>query len=219
MPPDLDHPSSAAGKRVFDIAVSLLALTVASPVLVLVAVAIKLDGPGPVIYRGVRVGRGGAPFRLYKFRTMVPDADQIGPAVTGAGDGRVTGVGRWLRRLKLDELPQFVNVLAGDMSVVGPRPEHPTFVAHYTEEQRALLSVRPGITSPATLEYADEEARLGGEAADLYLSGVLPAKLAIDLEYVRTASTLTDLKIVARTFRLVLGRALRRPLSGGSRPR
>lgn len=219
MPPDSDHPSSAAAKRVFDIVVSLFALTVTSPVLALVAVVIKVDGPGPVIYRGVRVGRGGAPFRLYKFRTMVPDADQIGPAVTGAADPRVTRIGRWLRRLKLDELPQFANVLAGDMSVVGPRPEHPSFVAHYTVEQRALLTVRPGITSPATLEYADEEARLGDEGADLYLSGVLPAKLAIDLEYVRTASILTDLKIVARTFGLVLGRAFRRPLSGGSRPR
>jgi lipopolysaccharide/colanic/teichoic acid biosynthesis glycosyltransferase len=181
------------------------------------AVAVKLDGPGPVIYRGVRVGRGGAPFRLNKFRTMVPDAESSGPAVTAAGDGRVTSVGRWLRRLKFDELPQFINVLAGDMSVVGPRPEHPEFVARYDDSQRQVLTLRPGITSLASVEFSDEESLLAGDNGQSYLDDVMPAKLALDLEYVRRQSLLLDLRIVGRTAGVVLRRVLR--VSGGSRRR
>ncbi len=207
----------APGKRLFDLLVAATALVVTSPLLAVAAVAIKLDSPGPVLYLATRVGRDGRPFRLFKLRTMVAGADRLGPAVTAGGDSRVTRVGGWLRRLKLDEIPQFANVLLGDMSVVGPRPEHPDFVARYSEAQRRVLAVRPGITSLASLAYSDEESLLAGENRRSYVDDVMPAKLALDLEYVGRPSLLLDVRIVGRTAGLVIARALR--LSGGSQRR
>ena len=144
-------------KRLLDIGISSIALAVFSPLFLIIALLIKLDSPGPVFYRGVRVGRFGRPFRMFKFRTMVQDADKIGPPSTAADDPRITRVGRWLRRFNIDELPQFIDVLLGNMSLVGPRPDLPELIELYTEEERkVLLSVRPGITDWATLWIRNE---------------------------------------------------------------
>jgi lipopolysaccharide/colanic/teichoic acid biosynthesis glycosyltransferase len=184
-------------KRLFDIIVSAAALLVLSPLLLVLALIVRLTSPGPALYRATRVGRGGELFTLYKVRSMVADADKHGPAVTGSGDPRITPIGRVLRRTKLDELPQFFNVLRGDMSLVGPRPEDPRYVAHYTPTQREVLSVRPGITSPATLHYRHEEALVTSEAH--YIAEIMPAKLAIELGYIRQATLRSDIGILVRT--------------------
>ena len=192
-------------KRLFDLVLSASLLVLFSPLLVLVAVAIRLNSKGPVVFRQARSGKDGVPFDIWKFRTMVADADRLGPIITTAGDSRVTRVGALLRRTKLDELPQLVNVLRGEMSFVGPRPEVPKYVALYTPAQRAVLNVRPGITGISQLEMRDEEAQLEGvkdiEAA--YIERLMPAKLRLDLEYVRSHSFVGDLSILLRTaFRL-----------------
>jgi lipopolysaccharide/colanic/teichoic acid biosynthesis glycosyltransferase len=165
-----------------------------------IAIAIKAQDGGPVLHRAVRIGRGGRPFRLFKFRTMVAGADSMGPGITAGGDPRITPLGRRLRRAKLDELPQLVNVLLGDMSLVGPRPEDPRYVALYTPEQRQVLLVRPGITSAASLAYRREEQLLSGpdwEAA--YRGQVMPAKLTIDLDYLARRSFWSDVMLIVRT--------------------
>jgi len=170
-----------------------------------VALLVKLSSPGPVFFRQERVGRNGQLFRIYKFRTMRPNTG--GPQVTGRADPRITPIGALLRHWKLDELPQLINVAKGEMALVGPRPEVPRYVAHYTPEQREVLSVPPGITGAAQLKYRHEEDLLR-DAADpeaLYLCEIMPAKLAIDLEYIRRRSAWTDLRLVAETFRRVLG--------------
>lgn len=187
-------------KRTFDLLASALGLIILSPIFALIALLIRLTSPGPVFYRARRVGQGGREFTLYKFRSMVADADRRGPGITAAGDSRVTPVGRVLRRTKLDELPQLWNVLRGDMSLVGPRPEDPRYVALYTPEQRRVLDVRPGITSLASIEYRNEEAVLHGpDWEQHYIHEVMPAKLAIDLRYVQRATLFTDLLIILRT--------------------
>jgi lipopolysaccharide/colanic/teichoic acid biosynthesis glycosyltransferase len=190
-------------KRAFDIFCSVVALAVLSPLLAAIAAAIKvLGGPGPVIYRGSRIGRFGVEFHILKFRSMRAGSD-IGAQLTAGSDSRVTGVGAFLRSTKLDELPQFWNVLRGQMSVVGPRPEAPRYVAHYTEAQRTLLLVRPGVTGAATLEYRNEEAVLAQVADDkreaFYLESLLPKELAVELEYVANWTFRRDLVIIART--------------------
>lgn len=191
--------------RAFDVGFALAGLTATAPILPVLALAVRLGSPGPVLYRATRVGRDGVPFQLYKFRTMVVDAANQGPGITGRDDPRVTRVGRIMRRAKLDELPQLYNVLRGDMAVVGPRPEDPLYVAIYTDEQREMLAVRPGLTSLAVLAYANESETLGGgePTEDLYVREVMPAKLALDLEYVRTRTLWLDLRIVFRTARAV----------------
>ena len=187
-------------KRTFDLLASALGLIILSPIFALIALLIRLTSPGPVFYRARRVGQGGREFTLYKFRSMVADADRRGPGITTAGDPRVTSIGRVLRRTKLDELPQLWNVLRGDMSLVGPRPEDPRYVALYTPEQRRVLDVRPGITSLASIEYRNEEAVLHGpDWEQHYIHEVMPAKLAIDLRYVQRATLFTDLLIILRT--------------------
>lgn len=187
-------------KRAFDFSASALGLIILSPLLALIALLVRLTSRGPVFYRARRVGRGGREFTLYKFRSMVADADRQGPGITAAGDPRVTPVGRILRRTKLDELPQLWNVLRGDMSLVGPRPEDPRYVALYTPEQRRVLDVRPGITSLASLEYRNEEAILhGSDWEQRYIHEVMPAKLAIDLRYVQHATLFSDILIILRT--------------------
>lgn len=187
-------------KRAVDLICAALGLVVLSPILLGVALAIKLSSPGPVFYRATRVGRGGTPFRLYKFRSMVVDADRRGPAITAGGDPRVTPIGRWLRRTKVDELPQLLNVLAGEMSLVGPRPEDPRYVALYDDDQRRILTVRPGITSAASLAYRHEEALLSGPDWErTYRTTIMPQKLAIDLAYVEKQSLWEDFRIILFT--------------------
>lgn len=199
--------TSDALRRALDIAASAVGLLVLSPLFAVIAAAIVLENGRPVFYRGRRVGRAGRPFYLLKFRTMVPDADRLGPAITAKGDPRVTRVGRWLRRTKLDELPQLLNVLRGEMSLVGPRPEDPKYVALYDADQRRVLSVRPGLTSPASLAFRDEEQRLAGEDWEqVYREQILPAKLAIDLEYLSRRTVASDLRLVLRTLRVFTAR-------------
>jgi lipopolysaccharide/colanic/teichoic acid biosynthesis glycosyltransferase len=197
-------------KRLFDIVAAAAALIVLSPVLAGIAAIIKRTSPGPVFYRGVRVGRGGRPFRMLKFRTMVVDADRVGGPSTAGDDPRVTRIGRSLRKWKLDELPQFVNVLAGDMSLVGPRPEVQQYVDMYSDEEQIILSVRPGLTDWASLWNPDEGAVLAGspDPERTYLEKIRPAKIRWQLEYVRRRSFLVDLTILARTAAAIL---LRRP--------
>lgn len=188
-------------KRAFDVLVASVGLIILSPLLIGVAIAIKLTSPGPIFYRARRVGKDGREFYVYKFRSMVIDADKIGPAVTGAIDPRITPIGRTVRRTKLDELPQLLNVIRGEMSLVGPRPESPKYVALYTETQRQVLRVRPGITSPASIAYRHEEQLLTGTDWETdYIQTVMPAKLALDLEYAQNPNLAYDLRLIFQTF-------------------
>lgn len=195
-------------KRLFDIVASGLALLVLLPLLVLLALAVALGSPGGAFFRQTRVGRNGEPFQLLKFRSMRPGSEAKGQITVGERDPRITGVGHFLRRTKLDELPQLLNILKGDMSVVGPRPEVPRYVALYTAEQREVLRVRPGLTSLASIAYINENEVLGRSADPerTYVEEVMPAKLALDLRYVRERSMVLDLRIIAST----VGRIFRR---------
>lgn len=186
-------------KRFIDIVVALVFLVVLFPVLLALGLAVWLSDPGPIIYRGRRIGREGREFAIMKFRSMRRDTGARG-AITVGNDPRVTPVGRALRATKLDELPQLVNVLRGDMSLVGPRPEAPEYVAHYTPEQRQVLSVRPGITGLSQIYFRHEEQLLTGRAPEFYyIDAILPAKLALDLDYVRTKSLWKDVKVLLLT--------------------
>jgi lipopolysaccharide/colanic/teichoic acid biosynthesis glycosyltransferase len=188
-------------KRVFDFLVSTIILIVLSPVLLLIAFLVKLTSPGPVLYLAKRVGKGGGIFHLYKFRSMVMDADVAGPKVTIAEDPRVTPVGIVLRKFKLDELPQFLNVLVGEMSLVGPRPEDPHYVAHYSLDQKRVLDVLPGVTSAASVKYHHEAQLLReNDWERTYLEVVLPKKLRMELEYIDNHSFWSDLAILWQTF-------------------
>ena len=192
-------------QRIFDVVISALGLLSLLPLLLGIAVLIRLTSSGPILHRGTRVGKDGKIFCIYKFRTMAVNAAQLGPGITAAGDAHVTPVGRWLRRPKLDELPQLVNVLKGDMSLVGPRPEDPRYVALYTPEQRRVLSVRPGITSAASVRYRREEAILQGPNwEEVYRTVVMPNKLRLDLEYLEYRTFLSDMKILWATCRVLL---------------
>lgn len=197
-------------KRAFDVVVSAVVILIALPLWAVVALVIKLDSPGPVFYRGRRIGRGGEPFHIYKFRTMVTGAAKKGPGITSGEDPRITGVGRLLRKLKIDEMPQLINVLRGEMSIIGPRPEDPRYVAHYTPEQRRVLSARPGMASPAFIKYRHEEeilAAAGDDWEDVYVNQVLPDKLELDLEYIEHRSLLYDLGIFAQAARSLFTRS------------
>lgn len=188
-------------KRTFDIITCGLGLLILAPLMALIALLVKADTPGPAFHRGRRVGKDGRLFHILKFRSMVVGAAAAGPGITAGRDPRVTRVGRLLRKSKLDELPQLINVLRGDMSLVGPRPEDPRYVALYTPEQQRVLSVRPGITSLASVEFRNEEAILArGDLDSLYTRVVMPRKLAIDLHYIDRMSVLRDLGILLRTF-------------------
>lgn len=194
-------------KRVFDMLVSAAALVLLSPLLLLLAAWVKLDSPGPVFFRQERVGRGGVPFRIHKLRTMRHAEREGGPQITVGDDQRITRAGAVLRRYKLDELVQFIDVLRGDMSLVGPRPEVPRYVALYPPAMREkILSVRPGITDPASIAYRNESEVLA-RAADpeaTYVNVVMPAKLRLAAEYVEHASLWTDLRLLGRTLRILL---------------
>lgn len=187
-------------KRILDFVVTALGLIVASPLLLLLCLLIKLSDSGPIFYRANRIGKGGVPFAVYKFRTMIVDADKLGPAVTASGDSRVTPIGAFLRRTKLDELPQLLNVFNGEMSLVGPRPEDLRYVALYTPAQRQILDFVPGITSAASLAYRHEEQMLTGDDWEtVYQTKVMPEKIAIDLAYMGSANVITDLKLIFQT--------------------
>ena len=189
------------GKRALDVFLSAIGLLMLSPGFVMIACCIKLATLGPVFYRQIRTGQEGRQFQILKFRSMIVDASKRGLGITVSGDNRVTHVGRFLRRYKLDELPQLWNVLCGDMSLVGPRPELPVYVAGYTLEQRVVLSARPGITDPASLAYRHEEELLSGHQnpEEFYRSEVLPDKLARNLSYIQTMSLKNDLRIILKS--------------------
>jgi lipopolysaccharide/colanic/teichoic acid biosynthesis glycosyltransferase len=197
-------------KRLFDLLGAAVALLLLSPLLLVLAALIKLDTPGPVFFRQQRVGRFGRPFRIHKFRTMVMDAPQRGLALTVGADPRITRSGRWLRHTRLDELPQLIDVLSGHMSLVGPRPEVPRYVAHYPPALRErALAVRPGITDPSSLDFLDEGELLAA-AADPereYIDRILPRKLQAAAEYAARATLWTDLQVIGRTVRMLLQRA------------
>lgn len=188
-------------KRVFDMLLASLALLVLSPVLVGTALVVKLTSRGPVFFRQERMGRNFRRFFIYKFRTMVPDAHQRGPQLTSGEDPRITWVGKFLRKAKLDELPQLLNVLKGDMSFVGPRPEVPRYVDLFRDDYAAVLRVRPGITDLASIKYANE-AEILGQVADPeaeYVQRILPDKLKLGKEYVEQSSLLFDLRLLIVT--------------------
>jgi len=202
-------------KRLFDIVLSLILLILFSPLIVILFILIKVDSEGPGFYRGLRVGPGGKPFRMMKFRTMIPDADKVGGPSTSNDDPRLTRVGNFLRRYKLDEFPQLINVLKGEMSFVGPRPEVPSEVARYTEEERKLLTVRPGITDYASLTYHNEGEILEGaeDPHETYRRLIRPGKMKLGLRYVREQSFRTDMKILTMTLMTLLGSRLK--IGGG----
>jgi len=188
-------------KRLYDVSWAALGVAVLSPVLALLALLVKLFDGGPVLFRQQRVGQGGRLFWICKFRTMIVAAERHGPGVTRDGDARITRLGRWLRKTKLDELPQLWNVLVGDMSFVGPRPELPRYVAHYTAAQREILRFKPGITDPATLAFRNEEELLAA-AADVeayYLEHCVPRKIELNRRYQADANLWRDTQIILRT--------------------
>ena len=194
-------------RRVLDITTALTGLLLLSPVLILLSLWVKLTSRGPVFYRARRVGKGGREFYLLKFRTMVAEADKIGPGLTLDHDPRITPTGQRLRSHRLDELPQLWNVLVGDMSLVGPRPEDPRYVAHYTDEQQEILNSRPGVTGPAQIAFRNEPERLrtASDPEGTYLREIMPAKLALDLEYLRRRTVWTDLGMIFSTLRIYVG--------------
>ena len=193
-------------KRAMDIAISGCALAVIWPVLLLIALAIKIDDPGPVFYRQVRVGRNGKEFRIFKFRTMIVDADKKGLAITVGRDNRITRMGRLLRKTKLDELAQLINVFTGEMSFVGPRPEVPKYVNMYTPYQRQVLLVRPGITDYASIAYRNENDLLEGadDPERMYIDVIMPDKIELNMKYLREISPLADIRLIFSTIVAVI---------------
>lgn len=193
-------------KRIFDILFSLCVLVIFSPFLIILSVIIFFNDFGPVFYKAPRVGRNGKLFKMFKFRTMVVNADKIGASSTTSSDSRITKVGKFLRKTKLDELPQFINVFTGKMSVVGPRPDVKAFTDMFTEEEKAILSVKPGITDYASIWNSDEGKILeGAEDPDkAYMELIWPEKKRLQLKYVREHSFWTDIKIVFLTLLAVV---------------
>jgi lipopolysaccharide/colanic/teichoic acid biosynthesis glycosyltransferase len=192
-------------RRALDVLVAGAALVVLAPLLAAVGIAVRLGSPGPALFRQTRVGRGGAPFTLFKFRTMWQDA--AGPSVTGAADARVTPIGAWLRRWKIDELPQLVNVVRGDMTLIGPRPEVPRYLDALGARGRDYAAVRPGLADAATLVYYDEAALLA-RAADPerhYVEVILPDKVRLSVDYARRRTALTDVRLVWTLARRIVG--------------
>jgi lipopolysaccharide/colanic/teichoic acid biosynthesis glycosyltransferase len=194
-------------KRIFDFAVSIIGLLVLLPFLLIVGLLIKVDSTGPVFYLQERTGRNGNSFRLFKFRTMHVNSDRLQAITVGSRDPRITRVGYYVRKFKLDELPQLINVATGEMSLVGPRPELRKFTDHYDNEQKGVLQVRPGITDPASIRFRNENELLEGKADPIgyYEKEILPVKLAMNLEYIRTQSFWGDVGIIFKTvFSVVL---------------
>jgi lipopolysaccharide/colanic/teichoic acid biosynthesis glycosyltransferase len=189
-------------KRIFDIVFSLLGLFMLCPLFIIVSIAIKIDSPGPIFFRQVRVGRFGKPFLIHKFRTMCDKSEMDGLKITVIGDKRITAVGKYLRRYKIDEIAQLFDVLRGEMSLVGPRPEVPEFVAAYPPEvKNAVLSIRPGITDNASIKFRNENCILAGSSdpTEHYINEVLPIKIKYYLDYVEVRSFFGDILIIIRT--------------------
>ncbi len=193
-------------KRAFDLTCAALGLAVLSPVLLVVALLVRLSSPGPVLFRQERVGLGGETFEILKFRTMYVGAERRGPQLTIGADPRVTPVGEVLRAWKLDELPQLINVVRGEMSLVGPRPEVPRYVALYTPAQRRVLSVRPGITDPASVAFRSESELMAQheDPEELYVETIMPEKLRLNLEYLEGRTLLSDVGVILGTLLAVI---------------
>lgn len=196
-------------KRLFDIFFSLLGILVLLPFFFIFSILIIIDSGFPVFYLQSRVGKGGKDFPLFKFRTMKKNADRAGLLTIGKKDPRITSIGTFLRKYKIDELPQLFNVLSGTMSLVGPRPEVRKYVTLYNEEQKKVLSVKPGITDYASIAYAEENELIASSKnpEQFYIKEVLPSKLSLNMEYIKTQSFYTDLKIIAKTIGRILGRS------------
>ena len=186
-------------KRLFDITAALIGLIILIPVFIVVAILIKLDSPGPVFFKGKRVGQYGKIFYILKFRSMVPDAPQKGATITCKDDPRITRIGGFLRNTKLDELPSLVNVLKGEMSLVGPRPEAPAWVERYTPQQQVVLTIKPGITGLAQIKYRSEEELLSKANWETEYFQIMHDKLNIDLHYVKNRSFILDIRILLGT--------------------
>jgi lipopolysaccharide/colanic/teichoic acid biosynthesis glycosyltransferase len=195
-------------KRAFDLVFASLGCLLLLPLLLLLAAAIMVGSPGPVFYRGKRIGLAGKPFRIFKFRTMIVDAEQKGGSSTSDSDSRITNVGRWMRKYKFDELPQLFNVILGEMSFVGPRPEVEYYVNMYTQDEKAILTVRPGITDWASIWNSDEGAVLAAspDPDKAYLELIRPEKIRLQLKYVHSRSFATDLRILLETAKVLLHR-------------
>lgn len=194
-------------KRVFDLAAATVGIVALAPLLVLIAISIKLDSPGPVFYLGRRTGFRGLPFHIIKFRTMVDGGEHKGGGTTALNDPRVTRVGKWLRRRKLDELPQLFNIVKNDMSFVGPRPELPYYTSRYTGDELLILSVKPGLTDFSSIEFAALDEVVGAIDADrVFEEQVLPRKNRLRIDYVKQQGFITDLRVLARTAAKVFGK-------------
>jgi len=201
-------PKRAWVKRTFDLGFAMIALLLLSPLFLLGSLLAKLQSKGPVFYKAKRVGKDETLFEMYKFRTMVVNADTLGGSLTTYRDTRITSIGRFLRWTKLDELPNLINVIKGEMSLIGPRPEAPTYVKYYTEIQKQVLQVKPGMTGPSQLANRDEEEKLKGQqdAEHYYITELMPKKLALDLHYVATQSITSDIGWLLKTFWVVIVR-------------
>lgn len=188
-------------KRLVDFIASTIGLIILSPLLIIVSIIIKFSSPGPVLFKQIRVGINEENFEIFKFRTMVVDAEKIGKQITVGKDPRITGIGNFLRKFKLDELPQLVNVLIGNMSLVGPRPEVPKYTKFYSEIQRNVLKVKPGITDYASIKYSNENELLSTSQnpEETYINEVMQDKMKINLEYIQRRSVLEDFKIILLT--------------------
>lgn len=205
---DISGWNSSFGKRLLDIIGSSVVLVLASPLMLLVAAAVQIGSPGPVFFRQERVGKGGAEFEMLKFRTMYHRPAEGGPGLTRKGDNRVTPVGKLLRKWKLDELPQFVNVLRGEMSLIGPRPDLADFYATLNPARRQILRLKPGITGWATVQFRDEESVLAAvpheKMVNFYISDLMPRKVDLDLSYARGATLKGDIGILLQTLAAIL---------------
>jgi len=193
-------------KRIFDILISLFSLILLFPILIIVLVLIKLTSKGPVFYRQTRVGEKSRDFKILKFRTMYVGADKLGLLTVGGKDSRITRIGYYLRKYKLDELPQLINVFIGEMSFVGPRPEVRKYVALYTEEQKKIFKVRPGITDMASIEYRNENEILSQQINpdQYYIEVIMPRKIQINLDYISQRNLYQDFSVILKTFSAIL---------------
>ncbi|MCF6465102.1 hypothetical protein C3E90_04260 [Clostridium sp. Cult2] len=188
-------------KRMFDILVSFIGLLILLPAFIVIAIVIKLGSKGTVFFRQIRVGKDGKEFMIFKFRTMIIDAEKKGMQLTVDGDNRITKSGHFLRKSKVDELPQLINVLIGDMSFVGPRPEVPKYVAMYDENQRCILKIRPGITDIASIEYKDEDLILAQSKnpEETYINEIMPKKIKLNVKYIENMSIAYDIRLIIET--------------------
>lgn len=193
-------------KRIFDIGASFFGLVILSPILLLISIFIKIDSKGPVFFKQQRVGKNKKVFEIYKFRTMVTDAEKIGKQITIGNDSRITNVGKFIRKCKLDELPQLLNVLRGEMSLVGPRPEVPRYVELYDEYQEQILLVKPGITDYASIEFRNENDILGKSISpeETYIKDIMPTKIELNVKYIKNISLIEDFKLILKTIEVII---------------